>query len=153
MSTALVALGVCYVLTGLGFDLASPSARVLLVGGGVATMMVAAFPQPVKGNSVVHSIAAAVAFLALATWPACAVRRASNLPLMSVVAAVSAVAVMCGLLLWFTLELHGSQRGVAERAAALSEALWPLVVLVGARDAPSSGRPSNRRATCSAGAA
>jgi hypothetical membrane protein len=153
MTTALFALGTCYVVTGLGLRIAPPAARLLLVGGGVATMMVATFPQPERGNAIAHSIAAAIAFIALAAWPACAIRPGADMPLMSPAAAISAVAVICGLLLWFTLELHGSQRGLAERAAAFSEALWPLVVLAAARYALRPRRPANQGATYSAGAA
>jgi hypothetical protein len=58
-----------------------------------------------------------------------------------------------GLLTWFTLELHGSHRGMAERGAALAEVMWPLVVAVGARQAPLAGRPGRLGAIGSAPAA
>jgi predicted anti-sigma-YlaC factor YlaD len=105
----------------------------MLVGGGLATMAVAAFPQPARGNSVAHTIAAAVAFTALATWPAVAAGRRSEGPLLTRPAAFSATAVMAGLLLWFVFEVHGSHRGLAERTAAVAEALWPLAVIGSAR--------------------
>jgi hypothetical protein len=153
MTSALFALGASYVVTGLGLRIAPSGGRVLLVGGGVGTMLVAAFPQPVRGNSVAHTVAASVAFIALAAWPALAVRPRSGLPLMSGPVAVSAVTAMLGLLVWFTLELHGSHRGFAERAAALSEAAWPLAVLVGARRAARLRRRGDPAATCAAVAA
>jgi hypothetical membrane protein len=152
MTAALFGLGACYVVTGVGLHVAPRAARLVLVGGGVATVMVATFPQPERGNSIPHSIAAAIAFIALAVWPAFAVRPGTGLPLMSTAAAIPAVSAMCGLLLWFTLEIHGSQRGLAERSAALSEALWPLLVLAAARWVPKSHRPANPGATCSVGA-
>jgi hypothetical protein len=40
---------------------------------------------------------------------------------------------MFALLLWFVLEANGSHRGLAERSAALAEALWPLLVVVSSR--------------------
>jgi hypothetical membrane protein len=153
MTAALFGLGACYAATGLGLRLAAPAGRVLLVGGGLATMMVAAFPQPVRGNSVAHSIAAAVAFTTLAVWPAGALRREPESPLTSTRAAIPAVVAMITLLIWFTLELHGSHRGLAERAAALSEAAWPLAVIVGARYARSVRHGARDAATSSAGAA
>jgi hypothetical protein len=50
---------------------------------------------------------------------------------------------MFGLLVWFVLEAHGSHRGLAERSAAFSEAIWPLLVVVSARLA---GRTASRDA-------
>jgi len=31
---------------------------------------------------------------------------------------------------WFAAEIHGGQRGLAERAAAGAQALWPLAVVL-----------------------
>jgi hypothetical membrane protein len=135
MTAALFAVGACYVVTGAGLRPARGAGRIALIGGGVATAMVAAFPQPVRGNGVSHTIAATIAFTALAAWPVLAVRRRSGTPVLSLAAAVSATVVMVGFLAWFTLELHGSHRGIAERGAALAEVAWPLVVAVGARHA------------------
>ena len=66
MTAALLAVGVCYVVTGAGLRPARRAGRMALMGGGVATMMVAAFPQPVRGNGVGHTIAATIAFT---RWP------------------------------------------------------------------------------------
>ena len=141
MTAALLVVGVCYVVTGAGLRPARGVGRIALMGGGVATVMVAAFPQPVRGNGVSHTIAATIAFTALAAWPVLAVRRRSGVPVLSVAAAVSATVVMVGFLAWFTLELHGSHRGVAERGAALAEVVWPLVVAIGAWRAQLARRP------------
>jgi hypothetical protein len=43
--------------------------------------------------------------------------------------------VLLGLVLWFAAELHGGERGLAERAAAGAQALWPLEVVVTTRRA------------------
>lgn len=136
MTAALLAVGACDVVTGAGLRPASLAGRVVLMGGGVATMMVAAFPQPVRGNGVDHTIAATIAFITLAVWPVMAVRRRAGVPVLTGAVAIPATAVMLGLLTWFTLEIHGSHRGLAERGAALAEVLWPLVVVIGARYAP-----------------
>jgi hypothetical membrane protein len=135
MSLALVGLGVCYALTGLALRPARRVGRVLLVAGGMGTVLVAAFPQPVHGNSVAHTVAATIAFTALALWPVFAASRRSGIPLLTRLPSVSATVVMAGLLVWFVLEVHGSHRGLAERAGALAEALWPLVIVVTGRAA------------------
>jgi hypothetical membrane protein len=141
MTAALLAVGVCYVMTGAGLRQARWAGRGALMGGGVATMMVAVFPQPVRGNGVSHTIAATIAFTALAVWPVLAARRNSGSPVLSFAAAAGATVVMVGFLVWFTLEIHGAHRGVAERGAALAEVVWPLVVAIAARQARLKRRP------------
>jgi hypothetical protein len=136
MTAALLVVGACDVVTAAGLRPASWSGRIVLMGGGVATMMVAAFPQPVRGNGVDHTIAATIAFIALAAWPVMAVRRRAGVRVLTGAVAIPATAVILGLLTWFTLEIHGSHRGLAERGAALAEVLWPLVVVLGARSVP-----------------
>lgn len=133
MTGALAGLGACYVATALGLGPARPAGRVVLVGGGVATLLVAAFPQPARGNSVAHTIAAAVAFTCLGVWPLLAARRRPCAPLLTRAAAGAATALLLGLVIWFVAEIHGGERGLAERAAAGAEALWPLVVVLTSR--------------------
>ncbi len=133
MTSALAGVGACYAVIGFGLRPAGRFGRALLVGGGLGTALVAAFPQPVRGNGVSHTIAATVAFTALAAWPLLAARRRTPVALLSRRASVTAAVVMSGLLLWFVFEVNGSHRGLAERAAALSEALWPLFVVVSGR--------------------
>jgi cytosine/uracil/thiamine/allantoin permease len=158
MTSALAGVGACYVLTGLGIRSARGMGRVVLVGGGVATVLVAAFPQPERGNSVAHTVAATIAFTALAAWPVLAARMGSQAPLLRPRISIAATFAMFGLLIWFVLEAHGSHRGLAERAAAFTEALWPfLVVATALGSAASSGsvaledggrtRPT-KRSTC-----
>lgn len=153
MTVALLAVGACYVVTGAGLRPASGAGRIMLMVGGVATMMVAAFPQPIRGNGVDHTIAATIAFIALAAWPIMAVRRRAGVRVLTGALAIPATAVMLGLLTCFTLEIHGSHRGLAERGAALAEVLWPLVVVIGARYAPQRRRRSRLAPTGSAPAA
>jgi hypothetical protein len=107
----------------------------LLAGGGGATVLVAVFPQPVRGNSVAHTIAASAAFVALATWPLFAAHRKGTAPLLTRPVEAATSVVLLGLVVWFAAELHASQRGLAERAAAGAQALWPLAVVVTTRRA------------------
>jgi hypothetical protein len=129
MTAGLAGLGVCHLLTATGLSPARPAGRVVLAIGGIATCGVAAFPQPVAGNSPAHTAAATVAFTTLALWPVVAMRRGPAPLLVRRVSSVGAAAVMASLVGWFAAELGGGDRGLAERAAAGAEALWPLAVV------------------------
>ena len=133
MTSALAGLGVCHVITAAGLRPARSTGRIILAAGGVATVMVAAFPQPAHGNSVAHTIAATIAFVALGAWPVLAAQSRSRAPLLRRSTAIPATMGMLGLVAWFAIEVHGGQRGLSERAAAGAQALWPLAVVVSTR--------------------
>jgi hypothetical membrane protein len=133
MTSALAGLGVCHVVTAVGLRPARLGGRAVLAAGGVATLMVAAFPQPVVGNSVAHTVAATVAFVSLGAWPLFAAQRRSLAPLLARGSSTVASALLLGLVIWFVAEVHGGERGLAERAAAGAQALWPLAVVVTTR--------------------
>jgi hypothetical membrane protein len=136
MTTALAALGACYLATALALRPAGDAGRLLLAVGGLATGAVAAFPLPRVGSSDVHGLLAGIAFLALALWPAFAARRVSPMTrALRPPACALATLVLLGLLGWFTAELYGEgQRiGLAERVLAAAQALWPLAVVLAAR--------------------
>jgi len=135
MTSALAGLGLCHFITATGLRPAARGGRAVLAGGGVATLLVAAFPQPARGNSTAHTVAAATAFVALGAWPAFAARRSMWAPLLTPTNSALASTGLLGLVVWFALELHGAQRGLAERAAAGAQALWPLAVVVTTRRA------------------
>jgi hypothetical membrane protein len=143
MTAALAGVGACYLVTATGLQPARRAGRLVLAGGGAATLAVALFPQPAHGGSVAHTIAASAAFLSLAAWPVVAARRNSLAPLLRLPVSAAATLVLLGLVAWFAIELHGSHRGLAERAAAGTQALWPLVVVATTRAfASASGRDS-----------
>ena len=134
MTLALLCVGACHVITGLALRPAAAPGRILLMAGGVATVLVASYPVPAGGGrSVPHTVAAAVAFLALAVWPVAGGRRGAAVPwvLRPAVCAGASAALLC-LLGWFCLELvtGGMQLGLAERVAAEAQALWPLAVVI-----------------------
>jgi hypothetical membrane protein len=133
VTAALAGVGTCYVATAAGLTLARRWGRGVLAFGGLATVAVAAFPQPATGNSLAHTVAATAAFTALAIWPVLAASRGARPPLLRPPASVAATVVMVGLVLWFVGELHGGHRGLAERAAAGAQALWPLAVVLTTR--------------------
>ncbi|MGC4785123.1 DUF998 domain-containing protein [Micromonospora zamorensis] len=82
MTVGLAGLGICHLATALGLVVAAPAGRGLLALGGLATLVLVAFPQHPGGGSTTHVVAAGVAFVALAVWPALAVphRAAPTVP-------------------------------------------------------------------------
>ncbi len=142
MTATLAGLGACHVVTAAGLRPVRFPARLVLAAGGVATVAVAAFPQPVVGNVEAHTVAATVSFVALGSWPAFAARRAGRAPLLTVPVSAAATAALLALVVWFAAELHGGQRGLAERAAAGAEALWPLAVVLTTRSALARESPN-----------
>ena len=133
MTSALAGLGVCHLVTAAGLRPARRAGRAVLGVGGVATVLVAAFPLPVDGSSTAHTVAASTAFVALAVWPAVAWHRESAVTLLRRRAALTGAAGLLGLVGWFGASLGGDQVGLAERAAAGAQALWPLAVVLSAR--------------------
>ncbi|AWL42575.1 MULTISPECIES: DUF998 domain-containing protein [unclassified Streptomyces] len=75
MTSALVGLGVCDVVTACGLRPAARAGRVALGGGGLSAMLLALFPAPASGGSLDHGTVVAVGFALLALWPVLAVRR------------------------------------------------------------------------------
>ena len=133
MSGALVGLGLCHLVTASALRPAATVGRLVLAGGGAATVLVAAYPLTVgAGSSRAHTFAATVALGSLAIWPAAAWRRSPETPppLRPAVCAAASLALLGGLA-WFGYELgtDGSRIGLAERVAAGSQAVWPLVVV------------------------
>ncbi|WP_175440188.1 DUF998 domain-containing protein [Micromonospora nigra] len=133
MTLGLVGLGLCHCVTAAGLRPLAPAGRLLLALGGVATVAVAATPLPAgagsstagAGSSTPHALAAAIAFGALALWPALATRGAR--PRWLALTGVLVLAVG-----WFVVELTvgGPRVGLSERVAAGAEALCPLVVVL-----------------------
>jgi hypothetical membrane protein len=136
MVVGFTGMGICFMLTGIGLRPAHPAGRVLLFFGGAVSLASAFFPQPAHGNSQIHGLVAGAGFVALAAWPAFAFRLEPTAPWsLRPAASLTATGVMIGLLFWFATELfnRGDQIGLTERFLAGAEALWPVVVVVNAR--------------------
>ncbi len=137
MTLALAGTGACYVLTGLALRPAALAGRLILMTGGVATMLVAANPEPAGGGgSLPHTFWAAIGFVALAAWPLAAPKRGPLVPAgLRPAVSASAAGVLLGLLTWFGAELiaGGRQVGLAERVLAGAQAAWPLAVVLACR--------------------
>jgi hypothetical membrane protein len=137
MTLALAGVGACHVITGLALRPAASAGRLILMSGGAAVMLVAAFPETTGGGgSLPHTFWATVGFVALTAWPLAARRRGPWVPaLLRPGACAGAAGVLLGLLVWFGTELIGGGRqvGLAERALAGAQAVWPLVVVLACR--------------------
>lgn len=136
MTTALAGLGACHLTTALALRSAATPGRLVLGLGGVATLLVAAFPQPADGGgSAVHTAAAGLAFVSLGGWPLLAGRSGSSAGPVRPAASVAAGSVLLVLVGWFFTELvaDSDRVGLSERVAAGAQALWPLLVAWGSR--------------------
>jgi uncharacterized protein DUF998 len=140
MTSALLGVGACHVITAAGLGPARWLGRVVLAGGGAATLLVAAFAQSVQGASTAHAMAAGLAFTAMGAWPAFAGRRGHWAPLLTRGASAAAAVLLLGLVAWFAFGVDGDHRGLGERIAAGAQALWPLAVVLTSRRAVTAGR-------------
>jgi hypothetical membrane protein len=138
MTAGLALTGACHLVTAAGLRGAAPLGRALLALGGVGTLAVAALPvDAVPGG---HGLAAGVAFVALAVWPAAATRAGVRGPLRRRWSTAASVGLV-GLLVTFVLELQavgpadGALTGLTERLLAGAQSLWPLVVVAVLRHA------------------
>ncbi|HUY05837.1 MAG TPA: DUF998 domain-containing protein [Acidimicrobiales bacterium] len=129
MTGALAGLGASYIGTAARLRGSRPLGRLILGAGGVGTVLVAVFPQPHEGNSHAHTVAATLAFIALAVWPAFSASKEDAANGLSPLVLKCSAVILLGLVAWFALETHGSQRGLAERMAAGAESIWPLVII------------------------
>ena len=141
MTSALIGVGLAHMTTAAALRPAAPAGRVVLALGGLATLGVAAAPQPSgDGSSGLHTGFATVAFLSLAVWPAFSALRtvaraavAFRRPLVfRSPVALGATAVLVGEMVWFFVELRsdGQLIGLSERLAAGSQALWPMAAVL-----------------------
>ncbi|MEU0137203.1 DUF998 domain-containing protein [Streptomyces sp. NPDC006296] len=168
MTPALLALGICHVVTASGLRPAAPSGRAALAGGGLSAMLLALFPAPSSGGSFAHGVVVAVGFSLLAVWPVLAVRRRAGDPPAAPVRAADPLrrptvpprgvtapwglrpapsATAAGLMwlggAWFLLALYLlDTAGAAERVLTFAQSFWPLVVAVSCfRHAADDGPP------------
>lgn len=147
MTAGLLVTGAAHVVTASGLRGVPGAGRMVLALGGLATAAVGLLPLDRAGQA--HGVAAAVAFGALALWPAAATRRRGPKPLHPAVT-LPATGVLLGLLAWFVAEQTGAaglgaRAGLAERAVAGAESVNPLVLVLALRRARlSPGRPRRR---------
>jgi hypothetical membrane protein len=134
MNLVFLLVGICYIVTGLALRPAKTPGRLILIGGAMSGMMVAANPEHAGGfGSVPHFVFASIGFAGLTLWPAAAAKRGPAVPWgLRPIPATAAVAVQFALLAWFAAELilGAHQVGLAERAVGVVQAGWPLAVVL-----------------------
>ena len=146
MTAGLAVTGLAHVLTAVALRPVGLPGRVVHALGGLGTLLVALLPVDVAPRP--HGLAAGLGFVALTLWPLAGVRRggpgAPGVPrVLRWPVAAAASGTMLALLGWFVVELQGlgpdagAATGLAERAVAGTQALWPLVVVLALR----SGAP------------
>lgn len=143
MTTALLLVGCCHVVTAAGLNAVRTRARLLLAVAGLAGIGIALSPEPVRGSSPGHLAWTVVAATAITIWPACAVRRAASQPLvLSGQVAATVTAVLIALLGWLIVETQGGDAlGLAERLTSAAQTSWPFVVALALQRAALSARP------------
>jgi hypothetical membrane protein len=132
ITSALLGVGICNFVTGLALRPAAEAGRLLLLLGGVCSMLIAAYPQHSHSGSPEHEAFSVVGVVLMTIWPVAAIRREPDAPycLRPRVTYV-AVLVNLGLLAWFTVELfNGPLLGLAERLVTVDQATWPLAVVL-----------------------
>ncbi|MFG2639439.1 DUF998 domain-containing protein [Streptomyces sp. NPDC048370] len=143
MTGALLALGVCHLLTAWGLRPAAPAGRVALAAGGVASLAVALLPTPSSGGSLRHGSAAAVGFALLALWPVLAAHRGRAAPWgLRPAPALAATALMGLGAVWYLIETYRQGApGAAERLVTCMQSLWPFLVVASCLRLPTDDRP------------
>jgi hypothetical membrane protein len=138
MTFTFVVVGACDIVTAFALHPAARPGRILLAAAGFAGMMVAAFPERL-GGSLIHACWASLGFGGLILWPALAwhqVRPGRLVPWgLRPLPCLSASLILAALTSWFAAEdaTHAAQMGIAERAAGITQTIWPLVVVVSCR--------------------
>lgn len=135
MTSALVGVGLCYLLVALGLQPARGAGRVVLAAGAVATLAIAVFRQPSRGYSLAHELAVIATVATCCTWPVFASQRRHLAPLLARAPSLAAVGASLGLAAWYALESRGPLLGLAERCAAAAPPLWLLAVVLTTRRA------------------
>ena len=132
VTAGILGVGICNVITGLALRAAADGGRLLLIAGGACSMLIAVNPQRPHGGSLAHETFSLLGVLTMTLWPIAAIRRAPDAPVgLRPRVAYAAAGLNLALLLWFAAELfHGPQLGLAERAVAADQALWPFVVVL-----------------------
>jgi hypothetical membrane protein len=132
ITSALLGVGICNFVTGLALRPAADKGRVLLILGGVCSMLIAAYPQHTHSGSPEHEAFSFVGVVLMTLWPLAAIRGDPGTPYcLRPRVAYMAVLFNLALLVWFTIELfNGPLLGLAERAVTADQSLWPLAVVV-----------------------
>lgn len=137
MTVALILTGLGYLVTAVALRPADGAGRTLLGVGGVAVLLTTWIPNATPGrNEVGHMIATYLAYVALTVWPAVIARNRPDAPLVLRRRFGQVVAIAMGVLVLLTIAeivVGGATLGLRERVLTTTQALVPLVVVLGCR--------------------
>ncbi len=133
MESALVLTGLAHLMTAWALGRARFAGRIVLAAGGVATLLVAAFPLPSRSeSSTLHTAVATTSFVLLALWPWFASVRGGPGVLEPRVARPATVVMAAAVAsLGVGMPLGWTAFGLHERIVAGLTVLWPLVAALG----------------------
>jgi len=131
MTTGLVLAGLGHLVTAWALTPARRAGRATLAAAGVATLAVAAFPLPVRGqSSTAHLVAAGLSFLLLALWPLLAARD-DGPPVLARRVSWTAGGVLVLAVASLAVGVDGAAFGLHERVVSALTVLWPVATAAG----------------------
>jgi hypothetical membrane protein len=132
ITIALLGVGACHAATGLALRSAAEPGRILLVIGGISSMLIGLNPQGQHSGSLPHEAFSLIGVVVMTIWPVAAIRRDPGAPFaLRPAAAYATTTVTLAVVLWFTIELlNGAQLGLAERTVTTDQSIWPLLVVL-----------------------
>jgi hypothetical membrane protein len=132
MTAGIIGMGAWFMVTGWWLTVVGMGGRVMLGIGGAACQLIAMSPVSEYVVPLRHYVFTAVAFVALALWPAAGMRRAAVAPWpLRPATAITVSAVLCGLFAWLTVSVaFESWMGLPEHLLAIILVTWPSVVIV-----------------------
>jgi len=134
MTGALFLVGGCDLVAAAGLSGVRASARVLLVIAGMASIGIAASPEPAVGSTPQHLAWTALGAVAIAVFPAFTARASRRPRILNRNGSAAVTAVFLALLAWLVAETQGgSVLGLAERLTTSVQASWPFIVALALR--------------------
>jgi hypothetical protein len=118
MTSALLLVGGCHLVTAAGLGAIRVPARVLLILAGLSSIGIAASPEPMVGSTPQHLAWTSFGAVIITVWPAFTARPGSPQPLiLSRRGSALVTAVFLALLCWLVIETQGAQHLAHGRAA------------------------------------
>jgi hypothetical membrane protein len=137
MTVAFAVAGACEIVTGLALRAARSAGRLVLIAGGTAGILVAAFPVHMgDGAPAAHIAWSVTGLVALSVWAVAASHRGPAVPwALRPEVSVPVTVLLLLLLAWFGLELITSagHAGLAERVLGEAQSGWPFLVVMACR--------------------
>jgi Protein of unknown function (DUF998) len=135
VTSALFAVGGCYLATAVGLAGLRFPARILLAVAGLCSVGIAASPEPTVGSTPQHLAWTALGAATITVWPAFTVRRGPGRPLILTARGATVVTVVfLALTGWLLVETRdGTLLGLSERVMSAVQTSWPFIVALAMR--------------------